>query len=259
MLLVIVRALVLLGFLLLVPATAADASTAASKHAKATLVGCDTTADTALFRGAITTYGKAATLQLRFTLQARVSGGGGFKRVVAPTFDTWLSYTPGKRTYVYDKTVENLEDGAAYRAVVRFRWRDADGDVIARATKATAACTQPDDRPNLKVTDVTVTPGTTPATRTYVVKLVNRGRSPAPVFATGLTVNAVALPDQLTAAPLLAGASTTVSFIGPRCDAGSTLTATADSGATVDERNETDNVLAVACPAGRRRNGRAAP
>ncbi len=212
-----------------------------------------------MFRGAIAAYGKGRTLQLRFTLQAKIAGGGGYKRVVAPTFDEWLTSQPGKRAYVYDKTVQNLEDGASYRAVVRFRWRDAKGHVVAGATKVTAACAQPDDRPNLKPTKVTVRPGTSGATRTYVVRVINKGRSPAAVFATGLTVNGQPLTDVLTAGPLAAGAATEVAFASPRCDAGSTLTVAVDTGAAVDERNERDNRLAVPCPTGGRRNGRAAP
>src|SRR4051812_21351286 len=152
---------------------------------------CDTAADTATFRGSMTTMRRASTLQLRFTLQARIKGGGGFQHVVAPegsTFDTWLSSSPGKKGYVYDKAVENLEDGAWYRAVVRFRWRNAKGETIARTIKATPACKQPDLRPNLRVKSVTAEPGTSPSTRTYLVRVVNSGATEAPGFSTGLTV-----------------------------------------------------------------------
>lgn len=241
--------------LLLVPVSLAGAGSGAARHAKATLAGCDTQGNTALFRGSISSYKKATSLQLRFTLQAKVSGGGGFKRVVAPTFDTWLSSTPGKKRYVYDKTVENLEDGASYRAVVRFRWRDAKGALVASAIKVTGACAQPDDRPDLTATKVSVKAGTAPSNRTYVVKVANHGRSPAPVFATGLTVGGAPRPDQSTTGPLAAGASVRIAFVAPRCAAESMLTATVDTGAAVDERNEADNVLAVLCPTRQGRNG----
>lgn len=251
------RTLALTLLLVLLPASASAAGTAASRHSKVALAACDTDTDTATFRGSMTRMRRAPALQMRFTLQARVPGGGGFKRVVAPpgsTFDTWLSSSSGKRGYVFDKVVENLEDGASYRAVVRFRWRGRDGDVVARTTKATRACKQPDPRPNLRVRDITVRPGTSPQTRTYVVRVVNRGRSEAPAFATGLSVDGAALPDR-AAGPLGAGDETRVSFVAARCSEGSSLTATADTTAAVDERRETDNVLAVPCPTGVRRNG----
>lgn len=253
-----VRTLLLVSLtLLLVPAAEAGASKSAARHAKASLLACDTAADTATFRGSMTTLRRSPVMQMRFTLQARVRGGGGFKRVVAPegsTFDTWLSSTPGKKGYVYDKAVENLEDGAWYRAVVRFRWRDTAGAVVGRTTKATAPCKQPDLRPNLEVTSVAVQPGTSASMRSYVVRVSNRGATDAPGFSVGLTVNGTALPDQASG-PLAARRDTRLSFAGPKCDAGSMLTATVDTGATVDERVETDNVLAVPCPAGARRNG----
>ncbi len=253
------RTLVITLLLLVLPASLARANPAGERHSKAELLTCDTDADTATFRGRMTTTRKAASLQLRFKLQARVPGGGGFKHVVAPegsTFDTWLSSTPGKKGYVYDKTVQNLEDGASYRAVVRFRWRDGDGHTVARAIKATKACKQPDPRPNLKVKSVTAGPGTSAQTRTYVVRVVNRGGSEAPAFATGLVVNGATLADR-PAGPIAPGADARIGFAAPKCAEGSTLTATADTMAAVDERNETDNVLAVPCPTGGGRNGRA--
>lgn len=249
-----VRTLALTLCLLLVPAAFAQASRAGAKHSKVTLTACDTAADTATFSGAMTRVRHSTTMQMRFTLQARVPGGGGFKHVVAPegsTFDTWLSSTPGKKGYVYDKAVENLEDGASYRAIVRFRWKDADGDTVARALKATDPCRQPDLRPNLKVKSVSVRPGTSPSTRTYVVRVVNRGASDAPAFATGLVVNGAPLADQ-PSEPLAARSDTLVSFPSPKCDEGSTLTAAVDTMAAVDERDETDNTLAVPCPTGSR-------
>jgi CARDB len=250
------RALVLTFVLLLVPASVAGATGSATKHSKVALTVCDTELNTATFRGTIGAFGKAKTLQLRFTLQARVVGGGGWKRVVAPSFDTWLTSTPGKKGFVFDKAVQNLAAGADYRAVVRFRWKDAKGREVAHALKSSPACQQPDDRPNLKVAKVSVRQGTSPQTRTYVVKVANRGGHEAPAFSTGLTVNAKPLADQASTGPLAAGAATTFSFTAPKCIAGSTLTAEADTTAVVDEADETDNVLAVPCPTGTRNGGR---
>ena len=99
-------------------------------------------------------------------------------------------------------------------------------------------------------------PGTSPQTRTYVVRIVNRGGSDAPAFSAGLAVNGSPLADQ-PAAAIPAHGDTTVSFAASKCAEGSTLTAAADTMAAVDERDETDNVLAVPCPTGIRRNASA--
>lgn len=241
----------LLTALLAVPgaAVAEAKSKRAAKHSRATLLTCDTELNAAVFRGSIRTFKKAKglQLQLRFTLQARTTAGGRFERVVAPSFDEWLTSSPGKRGFVYEKGVQALAAGTTYRAVVRFRWRNAAGRIVARAVKVTPECFQPDDRPNLRATRVQVRPGTSADSRTYLVRIVNRGPVAAPAFAARLAVNGADLPEQM-AAPLAARSMTTVAFLSPRCRAGTTLTATVDTGAAVDERNETDNRLAVPCP-----------
>lgn len=251
------RTLALAIALLLLPASAAGAASAGARHSKVTLAACDTEAKSATFRASMRTVRRAPGLQLRFTLQARVPGGGGFKRVVAPGLDTWLSSTPGKKRYVYDKTVEPLATRTAYRAVVRFRWKDATGDVIARASKVSRACWQPDERPNLKVKSITAGAGASPSMRSYRVRVVNRGATESPAFSTGFSVGDAALPEQI-AGPLAPRKSTVVEFEGPQCAPGSTVTAAVDTLAAVDERDEGDNALAVPCPVGARRNAPAA-
>lgn len=242
------RTLVLiLAVLAVSPAAASAGPMAAAKHSRAALLSCDTEANAAVFRGTIRTYGGAASLQLRFTLQARVKGD--FKRVVAPSFDEWLSSSPGKKGFVYDKGVQELGAGTVYRAVVRYRWRAADGHVLARALKVTRECVQPDDRANLRATHVSVRPGVSAGTRTYLVRVVNRGPVEAPASAVGLSVDGADVPV-LTAGPVAPHSSTTVAFSAPRCSAGSSLAVTVDANGAVDERNETDNRLAVSCPRG---------
>lgn len=251
---IVMRTLVLpLVAALLVPAAAAGAKTPALKHSRATLVSCDTEANTAVFRGALTTVRKARSLQMRFALQARPAKGGAFKHVVAPSFDQWLTSSPGKKAFVYDKRLEALAAGTSYRAVIRYRWRAADGHVLARAFRMTPTCTQPDDRPNLRATRIAVRPGISRGARTYLVRIANRGAGEAPAFATSLTVGGNTLTGSM-GGPLAARSATTLAFLAPKCKAGSTLTATVDTGDAVDERNETDNRLTVPCPtrAGRR-------
>ena len=90
------RTLVVALLLLLPLAAAADArASKAPRHSKATVAACDPAADTAVFRGTITAFGKATSLQLRFTLQARPLSGGRFRHVDASSFDAWLTASAG--------------------------------------------------------------------------------------------------------------------------------------------------------------------
>lgn len=238
-------------------ATPAGANRAGARHSAATLVTCDQEQNTAEFRGSTWAFGKATTLQVRFALQSRSRSAPHWTHNQPPEgFDVWSTAKPGVTHYIQDETVTALLAGNAYRAVVRFRWRNAAGDVVARAVKRTPRCRQPDDRANVKVTKIAIRPGTDASTRTYLVHLLNAGDSEAPPFATGLQVNGVSLPTQATSEPLVEGDDTVLTFSGPACDAGSNVVSTADTASQVDESDELDNALAVVCPA-RRRNGRA--
>ena len=164
----------------------------------------------------------------------------------APGFDAWLSSASGVRRYSYAKTVENLAAPAAYRAVVRFRWLDEDGRVADRSRRTSAACRQPDLRPNLVPRRVEVAPAAEDGMARYVVLLRNPGASDAGPFTVGLRAGDRELEPQVLFG-LGAGLEGTVTFTGPACTAGTPLTVTADATGGVDERNETDNVLATAC------------
>jgi hypothetical protein len=54
---------------------------------------------------------------------------------------------PGRPGFIYTKRVEGLTGPAVYRAVVRFRWSDADGHVLRRARRVTGGCRQPGPAP----------------------------------------------------------------------------------------------------------------
>jgi hypothetical protein len=95
---------------------------AAGRTPAVRLLDCDTDLRTARFEADMRAIPGAARLQLRFTLQIR--DDATWARVPAPTFDVWTTAALGRTRYVYDKRVSNLQPGA-YRALVRFRWRDA--------------------------------------------------------------------------------------------------------------------------------------
>lgn len=237
-------------------ALAASASAGGPKRAAAKLATCDTVAHSATFVGDMRAFGRATGLQMRFTLQTRSETAREWTRVDAPNFDIWLSAAPGKLRYVYDKQVENLPVGAAYRAVVRFRWR-AGNRIVARAIRRTPACRQPDERANLKAVRIKVAPGSTPSSRTYEVRVTNEGDTETPAFAVGLEVNGERLGVQHDPG-LVEGDENEIIFEAARCEPGSPLVATVDVAGAVDESDETDNVLTVPCPPGAKR-GRGRP
>ncbi|MGI8623550.1 MAG: CARDB domain-containing protein [Solirubrobacteraceae bacterium] len=237
--------------LLLVLAAPARAGAGSAGHPAGRLTLCDVAAHAATFQGDMRRFRRVTLLQMRFTLQVRDGSHPRWSHVEAPTFDSWLSSAAGKSRYVYDKSVANMPVGATYRAVVRFRWRGADGTILSHAKRTTRACRQPDDRPDLRATSVRVRPGSSPDARRYVARVVNEGRGDADAFAVGLAVDGVSLGDRF-ASSLAAGADETVAFEGPACTSGSRLTATVDASGLVDEADEADDALTVPCPSNRR-------
>lgn len=220
-------------------------------HGGARLLRCDQSARTASFRGAMKAYGKATTLEMRFGLDARSDAQTQWAASAPPAgFEVWLKANPGVKRYVVDKTIKGLVAGSSYRAIVRLRWRDAAGRVVARAISRTRACTQPDTRAELVPKGVTVGAGPSASTRTYTVLVANNGASDAPPFSVSLQVGTGQAQQQMSDG-LAAGDSTQLLFTGPPCAPGSAVVATVDAGAVVDEADETDNTLTVPCNGGR--------
>jgi hypothetical protein len=209
----------------------------------------DPTVRSATFEARMRAARGSERMQVRFTLQVRDDAlGGGWRRVAATGFDTWLTSLPEVRRYTYAKTVTNLSAPAAYRTVVRFRWLDEDGAAVKSERVTSAGCRQPDLRPNLEPRGVDFLPGPEAGTRRYAVLLHNSGRTDAPAFAATLAVGDDAQPASLAVLGLAADTQRIVTFTGPPCKAGSQLTITLDPDEAVDERDEDDNVLVMPCP-----------
>jgi hypothetical protein len=187
-------------------------------------------------------------MQVRFTLQVREEGLSRWRRVVADGFDSWLTSLPRVRRYSYARTVTNLAAPAAYRVVVRFRWLGAGGEAVKTARVTSAACRQPDMRPDLAALRIDVLPGPDAATRRYAVTVRNQGRSDADPFVAALRVGGEEL-DPYPVVGLKAGSQRVVTLTGPACTSGAALTAALDPGEAVDERDEADNVFSALCPA----------
>jgi hypothetical protein len=218
------------------------------RHSYARLLDCEVDARTAVFRAEIRKFKAAVGLSLRFTLQSRDEEDSGWRRVAAPGFGEWLRAKPGSTGFIYDKALENLVPGADYRVVVRFRWRDATGGVVARAVKRSRPCRVPAPRANLVPESLTVLPGSTDSTRTYSLVVANRGETTADEFFVRVADSDDVVLHDSTSADLPPESTVEVRFEAQACVPGSQLTATVDTEAEVDETSETDNVISVACP-----------
>jgi hypothetical protein len=238
------------ALLLALASSLLPAAAEARTPARAVLVACERGAAeedrAAVFEGRMGALPGGVRMQMRFALQTRGLDGGRWSAVAAPGFGTWATSDAGKQRYVYTKRVERLPAPAELRAVLRFRWLDAAGAVLARSRAVTRSCRQPDPRPDLEVDDVTVQETADPARRSYLALVRNTGRTAAPRSAVRLSAGGRALPA--AEAPELApGKAALVAFEGPACAPGATLVAVADAGDDVEERDEDDNVLTLPC------------
>ena len=242
------RALMTLLLLLALPATA-TATAAAAAPPTVKVLDCVPALDqglrSATFEARVRAARGSDRMQVRFALQVRASEPlARWRRVVAPGFDQWLTSDAGVRRYTYDRTVQNLAASASYRTVVRFRWLDDEGGAIKSAKVTSAACRQPDMRPNLVPlrVDVAAADAAGEPVR-YLVTLRNAGRTDAGPFAVTLD------PDlRADVLGLAAGETQVVEIAGPACVVGAPLAVTLDPDALVDERVEDDNALAGSCP-----------
>jgi hypothetical protein len=247
------RILFAIVVLLAVPSAAAAAPATVPEGGVATvrLTDCTTAVDqaarSAVFEGEMRAARGTQRLQMRFTLQARPGGQARWARVEAPKLDTWVSADPGKRGYVYVKRVDNLLAPADYRMLVRFRWLDVRGRPLGTAKRISRLCHQPDPRPDLRLGDVRVRPGTSPDLRRYVIAVRNSGETGAGAFVVGFTP-AGGPQQRQTVDGLQAAERATLRFEAPACTPGSALDIAIDADDQVDEAFEGDDEVTVACP-----------
>ena len=205
----------------------------------------------ATFKATIRSVSGTAHMAVRFKLLARTagsgsgpgSGSGSSQSVAGSKFAVWHRSHSGVARYVYSQTVKRLKPGTAYRMRVKFRWYDADGNVIKQATRVSPACVQDGPRPNLRVSAVSAFPGPAPGTAIYAVSVANPGGGPADSFTIALFVDG-ALADSRTIDGLEPGESATIDLNGPSCRR---MSAVADSEGAVAETNEDDNALVSSC------------
>lgn len=198
-------------------------------------------------------------MAVRLDLWQRVPGSRWTQRTDVPGLGVWvvpsdplLGSRPGD-VFKYRQAVARLVVPAAYRFRVTFRWSDAAGAVVRQTAMTTAACRQPDLRPDLVLDRVVAAPSPRAAGLVrYTVTVRNAGRSAAPRSVVAATLPGDATPNQRTrpVSRLRPGATVTVAFTGPGCAAGEQPAMfVADPGNAVEEVSEGNNELAASCPA----------
>jgi CARDB protein len=241
------RTRVLFPPLLLALALAAPGVAHAESHAGVHVTKCKTGSRakdrSATYKAWMNSVPGSERMAMRFKLMVHEPGKDGAQSVASSKLAVWHKSHAGVSRYVYSQTVKKLKRGSSYRMRVKFRWYDADGKVIKRATRQSSACVQDGVRPNLIVSAVSVLPGPAPGTAIYGVSVENTGEAAAEGFSVGMFVDG-ALADSRTIDGLGPGESATVDLNGPTC---SRLRAVADLEQAVAETNEDDNVLVSRC------------
>jgi hypothetical protein len=197
----------------------------------------------ASFVGSMPALAGAAVMQMRFDLERRMRGEPRWRSLRGvPGFGTWERSDPGRAGFVFHKRVDSLPVPASYRVVVGFRWQDADGRLVRRAERRTAACAQPDMRPNLVPGPLRGVFDVRPGLAVYTLVVRNTGRSAAPPF--GVRVGG----GGVEVAGLAPQQERTVLVIAPICLAGTATPTVVDVDGRVDESSERENAGVRRCP-----------
>ena len=145
---------VALGCLALVAAQAATAATQSRPGTStgkpglsATLVQCVTAVNqaerSATFSGEMSTVPGTVRMAMRIEVEERLPQEALFRVVAAPGAGAWRISEPRVKVFKYLKQVTDLSAPVRYRASIHFRWVNARGATIRRATRLTKACVQP--------------------------------------------------------------------------------------------------------------------
>ena len=227
--------------LLALPGTAA-----AAKAPTVRVTECQTGKDAAhrlaTFHAQMKSVPGSSRMAIRFQLVERV-GADSPKNAPASGLSAWHVSRAGVKKFGYSQTVKGLSAGVVYRGVVQFRWIDSAGRTIKRDRRTSGACAEDGDLPNLRITAVKISPGSTAGTAVYSVAVGNAGRGAAKDFGVDLIVDG-ALSDSTTVDRLAGGETKTVKLTGPICHR---LRAVVDGARAVPETIDEDNALRSTC------------
>ncbi|HSO98494.1 MAG TPA: CARDB domain-containing protein [Solirubrobacteraceae bacterium] len=196
-------------------------------------------------------------MAVRFELLSRARGAAGFTPLTVAGTDLGHWISPADRTlgrqpgdvWILNKPVVDLPAPAAYRLRVHFRWTGAHHRVLATATKTTAACLQPELRPDLAIRWIAEPRLDLTGTRDlYSVTVANDGATAAGAFYVQLA--APGGTTRLLITRLAAHTAKQVSLRGPLCTPAGPPTVTVDPpdpNHSVDDFNRRNNAATVSC------------
>lgn len=195
-------------------------------------------------------------LSMRLTLLEQPDGSArAHATPPAPDLGKWVTPkdpTLGQRprdVWRLIKPVSQVSAPAHYRFRVAFRWRGADGKLLAVATRQTRRCTVRELRPDVAVQRVTVSPvAADPGRDRYVALIVNHGATASGRFQTMFTPSPGTASQTRQVPSLRHGASRRETFTGPACNPADPPTIVADPSGRVDDFDRANNTVTVDCP-----------
>ena len=234
----------ILALFAVAPSAARAADSSDRPPLRARLVACATgglaASRFAVFTGSMPAISGAVRMEMRFDLLQRHSGTLGFARVPLPRWGQWEhTERRGIAGFIFTKRVEQLAAPAVYRAVVRFRWFDAHGDLVRSARRVSGLCRQQDPRPDLEVGSLSAAPD-----GRYLVEVVNDGLTDSGPFSMALNSVTATVPA------MPAGQRRLVAVAAERCAPGDQVSIALDTGGDVEEADELDDAVARPCPFG---------
>ncbi|CAN5489058.1 hypothetical protein BH20ACT17_BH20ACT17_14540 [soil metagenome] len=197
------------------------------------------------FVGSMPARAGASRMRMRFDLERkrptrrwrRVRGAAGFGK--------WERSLPSRAGFIFHKRVVGLRVPARYRALISFAWERSDGTILQRAQRRSAACWQPDLRPDLRFDGaLSGVPAVQPGLALYTLMVRNAGRSASGPFSVRIG------NGRIEAASLAAGERRGLLVLAPVCAGGSLLTARVDEEDRVDESHEDAHGARLPCPLG---------
>jgi hypothetical protein len=214
----------------------------AKSKAYVRIKSCSLDDHSAVFYGRMRKVAGTRRMSMRFALLERVAGSRRFKRVHAPGLTHWRKSAEGVRSYGYSQEVRGLEDGAAYRMKVRYRWWGAAHKLLKSAHRRSRTCRMFVPLANLSVRLLDA--GPSGDVWRYRVRVANRGQATADDTAVQLAVDG-GVVDTETISHLEPGETQRKDFNGPACV--HLWSAVADPANAISETNEADNRAAALC------------
>jgi hypothetical protein len=206
------------------------------------LVECSPDDASAAFYARMRSIEQGDRMSMRFTLFERHQDH--FEALKTPALTRWHRAKPGVGAFGYRQAVRGLVPGRTYRLQVGFRWHSADGKLIERAQRRSAACRQFEQLPNLTSTIVGAEQTTVPGVLRYLMRVSNSGVAPAAELDLRMSVDG-AIVDTVTVESLAPGERREVAVRGPDCT--SSVETLADPDGVIVESSEDDNGHVLPC------------